>query len=78
MFCVIVENEAEFDRAVQAATEKTLRIACVSNAGLTGSRKRLTFLPEDAFLKPGEVQKPSPEPRDVREWLADIAGNLDD
>lgn len=49
MFSVIVDNEEEFDRAVKAAEEKNLWIACVSNAGLAGRRRRLTFLPADAF-----------------------------
>lgn len=72
MFRVVVENEAELERAFAAAEAKGLRIAAVSNAGLTGSRRCLTFLPADVFLKPGEKQKPMPEPRNVREWLKEI------
>ena len=72
MFSVVVNNEAEFDRALAAAEARGLRIACVSNAGLNAPRRRLTFLPEDCFLKPGEEPKPAQQPMDVRELLKDL------
>ena len=66
MLCVIVENEAEFERALAAAEEKGLRIAALSNAGLETPRCRLTFLPADCF-KSGDER----EPMDVSEFLKD-------
>lgn len=71
----IVENDTEFDSAVEKAAANGLRIAAISNAGLKPPRVRITFLPESCFLKPGEVEKPSPEPIDVRELVRNLPFN---
>jgi hypothetical protein len=49
MKCVVVFNDDQWDAAVVEMNGLGLRLASVSNAGLQGPYRRLTFLPEDAF-----------------------------
>lgn len=71
MFCRVVGNWKEYADALSEATALNMRIACVSTAGLDPPFRRLTFLPEEIFLKPGEMDRPIQAPVNVREWLRD-------
>jgi hypothetical protein len=71
MFVKVVATEAEYEAAVIEAMAIGMELACVSNTGLDHPEVRLTFLPKEIFLKPGD---PEPvrrlQPINVREWLA--------
>lgn len=49
MKCKVVSSEEEFEAAVKENSEAGRRLAAVSNAGLSGPYRRLTFLPHSAF-----------------------------
>lgn len=44
-----VDSEETFIAACKEMEAKGFRLAAVSNAGLTGDKRRLTFLPASAF-----------------------------
>lgn len=60
MHTAIVATEEQFRDAVELAAKRGLRIACVSNAGLEHPWRRITFLPESAFVKSGTVPSSTP------------------
>lgn len=73
MKCEIVGDQQQFDAAIERHAKEGRRLAAVSNAGLSFSnQRRLTFLPESAFLKPGEKHKQPGEPQSVDAWLAEL------
>lgn len=51
MKCEIVQNDVEFDAAVERHAKDGRRLAAVSNTGLKPPKRRLTFLPTSAFEK---------------------------
>lgn len=52
MKCEIIgDAESEFSEAVDRHAKEGRRLAAVSNAGLPAGKRRLTFLPQSAFVK---------------------------
>lgn len=64
-----VASEDEIPALTKQMSKDGFRLASISNTGLTGNELRVTFLPESAFLKPGEKQKPMPRKMDVRDLV---------
>ena len=47
---IVIDNEDDFNKLVAAADKGGhWKLASVSNAGLSGTQRRLTFLPKEAF-----------------------------
>lgn len=65
----IVSSGGELDLAVKDAVTRGLKLAAVSNAGLSDNRVRLTFLPAEAFKKP-LIQHPK-----LIRWAVFLIGN---
>ena len=51
MKVVIVDNVKEFDKTIKEMKKEGLKLACMSNTGLSGNKYRLTFLPKSCFNK---------------------------
>lgn len=64
-----VASEDEIPALTEQMLKEGFRLAAISNTGLLGTELRVTFLPESAFLKPGEKQKPMPRKMDVRDLV---------
>ena len=69
MKCIIVESSEEFERAVEEQEELNYRLVAISNAGLVGEQRRLTFLPSSSFKDTQEVEK---EPRPLKDIITDL------
>lgn len=69
MMHVVILDEADLEHYEPPVG---YRWACTSNTGLSKGKYRVTFLPESAFLKPGEEQKPSPKPCRIEDWLDEV------
>ena len=51
MRCEVVASKAEYDAAVERHAKEGRRVAAVSNTGLQAPLRRITFLPETAFVR---------------------------
>jgi predicted amidohydrolase len=70
MMHVIVVPVEEAEEAATGRAPAGYRLASVSNTGLPAGKVRMTFLPEDAFLKPGEAPPPPLKKMSVDDFLA--------
>lgn len=52
MHSVVVKNAEEAAKVVKEMRAKGWHVAAISNAGLPGELRRLTFLPSSAFTSP--------------------------
>lgn len=69
MRCFIVSSEEELAALKIAQQKEGRRLAAISTSGLKSPKVRVTFLPESAFKKEGEPDKPLARTMDLRDLV---------